>query len=349
MGELCLYMCICVCDLCLCIHVNEMCLCERCVSLSLCCVFVCIRICDMHVSPCICCVSVYICARDTCVYVSVYLVCVSMQMMSVSVCVMCVSVGLLCCPFVCGMSVFVTLCLGVSPWCLRGSLWCVCLWSWGFTLSVACVGLCDALTFLRGRVHLCRGPACLCVLSAAHHPCVFVCDVYVSPSAERCPPLYVLCLSVRVSATWVSHVWAACACLTSASWRGAHVSVLVACHSSVRARHGGPWVPPTRGSAGPCLSLPLPSLLAANATGEPVAMTTLHPPSLLPPPTLPLTGSLLPQSRLSSGAGPLFSPPFSPLPPHPSNPGSPAPLLCLSLHPFICLSLQRGGGGSLSL
>lgn len=260
---------------------------------------------------------------------------------------MCVSVGLLCCPFVRGMSVFVTLCLGVSPWCLRGSLWCACLWSWGFTLSVACVGLCDALTLLRGRVHLCRGPACLCVLNAAHHPCVFVCDVYVSPSVERCPPLYVLCLSVRVSATWVSHVWAACACRTSASWRGARVR---AGGMSQQRPGQARWAlgPPTRGSAGPCLSLPLPSLLAANATGEPVAMTTLHPPSILPPPTLPLTGSLLPQSWLPSGAGPSFSPP-STLPPHPSNPGSPAPLLCLSLHPFICLSLQRGGGGSLSL
>ena len=57
-----------------------------------------------------------------------------------------VSMGLLCCPFVCGMSVFVTLCLtrhrGV---CVDLCLWRVCLWIWGFTLSVACVGLCDAL------------------------------------------------------------------------------------------------------------------------------------------------------------------------------------------------------------
>ena len=198
--------------------------------------------------------AVYLCTfvhRDTCVS------CVCLHACP-CICVMCVSVGLLCCPFVRGLSVFVTLCLGVSPWCLHGSLWCACLWSWGFTSSVACVGLCNALTLLRGRVHLCRGPACLCVLNAAHHPCVFVCDVYVSPSAERCPPLYVLCLSVRVSATWVSHVWAACACRTSASWRGAHVSVPVACHSSVRARHGGPWVPPHEGLVVPVCPSPSP-------------------------------------------------------------------------------------------
>ena len=199
------------------------------------------------------------------------------------------------------------------------------------------------LAFLRGRVHLCRGPACLCVLSAAYHPCVFVCDVYVSPSADSFPPLYVMCLSMRVSATCVSHAWAACACLTSASWRGAHVSLLVACHSSVRARHCGPCVPPTQGSAGPCLSLPLPSLLAANATGEPVAMTTLHPPSIRPPPTLPLTGSLLPQSRLPSGAGPSFSPPILPSPPQQPRLPSSSPL---SASPSLHLSApsKRGRG-----
>lgn len=125
--------------------------------------------------------------------------------------------------FVCGVCV-----------CGFGAL--LCLWHvWVFVMH---------LTFLRGRVHLCRGPACLCVLSAAYHPCVFVCDVYVSPSADSCPPLYVMCLSMRVSATCVSRVWAVCACLTSASWRGAHVSLLVACHSSVQARHCGPCVPP---------------------------------------------------------------------------------------------------------
>lgn len=134
-------------------------------------------------------------------------------------------------------------CLSMSPGCPRGSLCVVWLSVYSGLYFVACVGLCDALLFLCDGVHLCRGPACLCVPSAARRPCVFVCDVYVSPSADGCPPLYVMCLSVRVSATCVRHVRAACACLTSASRRGAHVSMLVACHSSVRARHCGPCAP----------------------------------------------------------------------------------------------------------
>lgn len=55
-----------------------------------------------------------------------------------SVYVMRMSVGLLCCPFVCGMSVFVTLYLDTSPWCLCGSL------------SVACVSVDLGLYFVCG-------------------------------------------------------------------------------------------------------------------------------------------------------------------------------------------------------
>lgn len=90
----------------------------------------------MHVSPCICCVSVYICARDTCVYVSVYLVCVSMQVMSVCMCVMCV----------CGSSL-----LPICLWnvCVRDFvLWCVTMVSaWIF---VACVFMELGLYFVCG-------------------------------------------------------------------------------------------------------------------------------------------------------------------------------------------------------
>lgn len=89
----------------------------------------------------------------------------------------------------------------------------------------------------------------------------------------------------------------------------------------------------------------LPSLLAANATGEPVAMTTLHPPSSHPS----CDRLSAPPILAALGGGALFlAPPILPSPPHPSNPGSPAPLLCPPLHPFIRLSLQRGGGGYLS-
>lgn len=192
-------------------------------------------------------------------------------------------------------------------------------------------------------MHLCRGPACLCVLSAAHHSCVFVCDVYVSPSADSHPPLYVMCLSMRVSATCVSYVWAACACLTSASWRGAHVAMLVACHSSVWARHWGPCAPPhTQGSAGPCLSLLLPSLLAANATGEPVAMTTLHPPSSHPSADR-LSAPPIP-AALGGGAL-ILPPPILPSPPPPQQPRLPSSSP-LSASPSLHLSVpsKRGRG-----
>lgn len=227
-----------------------------------------------------------------------------------------------------------TVCHGMSLWCPRGSL------------SVACVGLCDALLFLRGWVHLCWGPACLCVLSAARHPCVFVYDVYVSPSADGCPPLYVMCLSVRVSARCVCHVWAACACLTSASWRGAHVFMVVY-RSSVPARHRGPC---TLSRVCWSLSVPPPPLPPGSQCYWGASCHDYAPSSLHPPSSHPSSDRLsAPPIPAALGGGALTLPPPSyPSPPHPSNPGSPAPLLCPPLHPFICLSLQRGGGGYLS-
>lgn len=74
-------------------------------------------------------------------------------------------------------------------------------------------------------------------------------------------------------------------------------------------------------------------------------MTTLHPPSILPPPTLPLTGSLLPQSWLPSGAGPSFSPPHPTLSPPPQQPWLPSSSP-LSASPSLHLSVpsKRGRG-----
>lgn len=200
---------------------------------------------------CVCMLCLYIRACDTRVYVSVSCLHVSVNVMPVCLCdvfaYICVCdavfMAVLCCPFVCELSVCDSVpqhVIVVPAWIF---VWHACLCIQSFSSSVACVGLCDALPLLRGRVHLRGGLACLCIPSAARRPCVFVCDVYVSPSADGCPPLYVMRLSMRVSATCVGHVWAAYACLTFASWRGAHVSMPVACHSGVRARHCGPCAP----------------------------------------------------------------------------------------------------------
>lgn len=172
----------------------------------------------------------------------------SLKVMLVCICVCdAVSMGVLCCPLVWGMCMSVNVCLGVSPWCPRGSL------------SVALASVYSELYFvcgMRGSLWCFAIPAWLgaSVLrasllcpNAAPYPCVFVCDVFVSPSADGCPPLYVMCLSMRVSTTCVSHVWAAYVCLTSASWRGAHVSMLVTCHSAVQDRHSRPCVPHPKG------------------------------------------------------------------------------------------------------
>lgn len=118
--------------------------------------------------------------------------------------------AVLCCPFVCGLSVcdsvpqHVTV---VSAWifvcgmrvCVFGAL----LHPWHVWVFVRLCRSCVAECIGAG------GLACLCIPGAARRSCVFVCDVYVSPSADGCPPLYVMHLSMRVSATCVGHVWAA--------------------------------------------------------------------------------------------------------------------------------------------
>lgn len=178
-------MCIFACDLC-----SPVCM--SCVCLYACVghVSVCIRVCEVCVLVNDACyMSVYMHVLRFCVLT--YVMCLSVAAGSVSMLVhmMCVSacvrtIAVCACPCdmhvcdtcVCGYSllliclgtvcVAVTMSVSMSQWCPWGSLCCVRLWIWGFTLSGACVGLCDALTFLRGRVHLCWKPACLCVSSA---------------------------------------------------------------------------------------------------------------------------------------------------------------------------------------
>lgn len=259
--------------------------------------------------------------------------------------VMLLSMGVLCCPFVECLCV-VTVCLGMSPWCPRGSLSVVWVSVYSGLYFVAGVGLCEALPFPCDGVHLCRGPACLCVPSAARRPCVFVCDVYVSPSADGCPPLYEMCLSMRVSATCVRRVQAACACLTSASRRGAHVSMLVACHSSVRGQALWALRPPTRVCWS--LSVPPPPLPPGSQCYWGASCHDDAPSSLHPPSSHPSSDRLsAPPILAALGGGALILPPPPTL--SPPTPATPAPQLLssvrLSIPSSVC-PFKEGEGGT---
>nr|XP_054959494.1 serine/threonine-protein kinase LMTK3 isoform X3 [Pan paniscus] len=123
--------------------------------------------------------------------------------------------------------------------------------------------------------------------------------------------------------------------------------MLVACHIGVRARH--PWALPPHPRC-KCVPVPvcpspshfLPSLLAANATGEPVAMTTLHPPSSHPS----CDRLSAPPILAALGGGALFlAPPHPTLSPPPQQPRLPSisPLSASpSLHPSVPSKWGRG-------